>query len=153
MTTTEILLRRLLRVSAIVTGLAIVPMWMPRSWMEATHEAIGLGRLPDEPIVDYMARTLSALYAVYGGLLAVLSADVRRYRAVIVYLSLVSIGFGLWVAVLDSSLEFPISWALTEGSIVVVLGSVMLALALRIPPPPSPTATRPPQPPDPPGRT
>ena len=37
--------------------------------MAACHEAMGLGPFPDAPIVEYLARSVSAYYAMLGGLL------------------------------------------------------------------------------------
>jgi len=47
------------------------------------NAAIGLGELPGKPIVVYLVRGMSAMCALYGGLLLVLAGDVHRYRRVI----------------------------------------------------------------------
>ena len=61
---------RLVGLSAI---LAIVAVVMPFSWMAAAHEFLGMGEMPEGAIVDYLARSLSAVYVVLGVLLWKLS--------------------------------------------------------------------------------
>ncbi|MDP7441455.1 MAG: hypothetical protein QGI37_06845 [Verrucomicrobiota bacterium] len=60
-------------------------MLMPIAWAQSAHAAIGLGELPVEPIVEYLVRGMSAMCALYGGLLLLLANDVHRYRRVITY--------------------------------------------------------------------
>jgi hypothetical protein len=47
----------------------------PYSWMNAIHQWLGLGVLPDAPVAGYLARSTSAFYAMLGGLLWVLLFD------------------------------------------------------------------------------
>jgi hypothetical protein len=75
----------LLRLVGGVCLLALVPLWMPRAWMDAGHRWLDLGPFPDAPIAEYLARSVSSLSAFYGGLLIALSFDVRRYVLVIRY--------------------------------------------------------------------
>jgi hypothetical protein len=58
---------------------------MPRAWIVAGHRWLGWGPFPDSPVAEYLARSVSALSAFYGGLLVVLATDVRRYAPVIRY--------------------------------------------------------------------
>ena len=83
--TAEKLLVWILRAAGVVCVLAIVPMLMPTAWAQSAHAAIGLGDLPGEPIVEYLVRGMSAMCALYGGLLLVLASNVHRYRRVITY--------------------------------------------------------------------
>ncbi len=75
----------LLRFVGGVCLLALVPLWMPRSWMDAGHRWLGWGAFPDAPVAEYLARSVSSLSAFYGGLLIALSGDVRRYGPLIRY--------------------------------------------------------------------
>jgi hypothetical protein len=75
----------LLRLVGGVCLLALVALGMPRAWMEAGHRWLGWGAFPAAPVADYLARSVSALSAFYGGLLLVLSLDVRRYGPLIRY--------------------------------------------------------------------
>ena len=81
----ESYLKLLLQTFGAVTVIALFPFVMPRSWMAVVHEGLGLGVLPDNPEVEYLARTTSALYGFLGGLYLVLATDVRRYARIITY--------------------------------------------------------------------
>jgi len=78
-------LKLLLRVVGGVCLLALISLWMPRDWIDAGHRWLGWGKFPDAPIAEYLARSVSALCAFYGGLLVILSSDIRRYALVIRY--------------------------------------------------------------------
>jgi hypothetical protein len=78
-------LKLLLRLVGGLCLLALISLWMPRSWVEAGHRWLGWGEFPDAPVAEYLARSVSALSAFYGGLLVVLSFDVRRYVVLIRY--------------------------------------------------------------------
>ena len=78
-------LKVLLQAFGAVTVIALVPCVMPRNWMAVVHEWLGMGVLPDKPVVEYLARTTSALYGFLGGLYLVLATDVRRFARVITY--------------------------------------------------------------------
>ncbi|MBI5397130.1 MAG: hypothetical protein HZA91_17670 [Verrucomicrobia bacterium] len=127
----ERILKIFLRVYGAVAGLAIFAVFMPRAWMAATHEAIGLGKFPDGAIVEYLARSLSALYAFHGGLLWLVSRDVRRYAAIIAYIAVVGIAFSLLILALDVSLQLPVWWILGEGPCVLVISGVVLVLLAK----------------------
>ena len=85
---TEWLLKLLLRILGAICVLAVIPLFMPRSWLEAGHQSLGLGPFPATPIAEYLARSVSALCAFYGGLLLMLARDVRRLVSIIKYQAL-----------------------------------------------------------------
>lgn len=120
-----------LRIYGIVAGLAILAVFMPRAWMAATHEMIGLGKFPDGAIADYLARSVSALYAFHGGLLWILARDVRRYATVIAYVAAAGIAFSVFILALDVSLGLPVWWIMGEGPSVFVISLVVLALLAK----------------------
>ncbi|OHE80148.1 MAG: hypothetical protein A2107_15030 [Verrucomicrobia bacterium GWF2_62_7] len=120
-----------LRIYGTVAGLAIFAVFMPRAWMAATHEMIGLGKFPDGAIVDYLARSVSALYAFHGGLLWILARDVRRYATIIAYVAAAGIAFSVFILALDVSLGLPVWWILGEGPSVFVISLVVLALLAK----------------------
>ena len=62
---------------------ALVPVFMPLSWMAATHRWLGLGEMPTGPVVEYLARSVSAFYALVGGLCFMVAADLDRYRSLV----------------------------------------------------------------------
>src|SRR5271155_3846213 len=75
-----ILFRYLLGIGSLF---ALIPVVMPWSWMAATHRWLGLGEMPTGPIVAYLARSLSAFYALVGALCLVMASDLDRYRPLV----------------------------------------------------------------------
>jgi hypothetical protein len=94
------MLRIVLLAGGAMMALAILAVPLPASWMEAIHRAGGLGELPDAPIVDYLARTTSWMYAMLGGLCLLLATDPRRYAPIITYVACVLIFAAVLVTVL-----------------------------------------------------
>ena len=122
----------LLRVSGGVMLLALFAIVLPTQWMAATHRWLGLGEFPASPLVDYLTRSASALYAIYGGLLVLLARDVRRFAPVIVYLAVTGLAFGVVMIGVDFAAGMPRYWSVGEGPLVLVLSSVILWLARGI---------------------
>ena len=54
------LLRWLLVACGVMTLLALPAVFLPQAAMDAIHRSLGLGPLPEGPIVLYLARSLSA---------------------------------------------------------------------------------------------
>jgi hypothetical protein len=122
----------LLRVFGGVTLLATPFVFVPWTWMNAIHEGLlGMGRLPDQPIVGYLARSTSAFYAMMGGLFVLMSFDVQRYRPAIGYLLGVSVAFGVVIFGVDIAEGMPLYWRAAEGPMVVILSALMLWLWRR----------------------
>jgi len=132
MNTRERALILLLRVSGGVMLLALFAIVLPTEWMAATHRWLGLGEFPASPLVDYLTRSASALYAIYGGLLVLLARDVRRFAPVIVYLAVTGLAFGVIMIGVDFAAGMPRYWSVGEGPLVLVLSSVILWLARGI---------------------
>ena len=113
-------------------SLAIVPVFVPHAWMDACHRWLGLGTLPETPIIVYLTRSLSAMYAFHAGLLWIASRDVRRYAAIIIYVGLALVAFGgvmLWI---DIRAGLPWFWIAGEGPLTIVTGLVIFVLQRRI---------------------
>jgi len=132
MTGAERGLQILLRIGGVTMLLAFFAIFLPVRWMAVTHEWLGLGEFPASPLVDYLTRSASLLYAWHGGLLLVLSADIRRYRPVLVYLGVATSLGGLILLGIDLHAGMPTYWTLWEGPPVSVIGFLMIWLALRI---------------------
>ena len=67
------LLVLLLRLAGAVTIAAFPAMLLPTDWMDATHRWLGLGELPRAPVVEYLTRSIAALYGFHGVLLLVVA--------------------------------------------------------------------------------
>lgn len=123
-------LRGLIRAVGTVALLAAIAVIMPYSWMDHVHQWLGMGRLPSEPVVGYLARSTSAFYAILGGLLWVASSDLRRYRPILQYLGLAMVLLGLTLGVVDWVEGMPLWWRLAEGPIGIALGVILLVLTV-----------------------
>jgi len=128
----ELFFKVFLRIMGSVALLALVAVVMPYSWMNVTHQWLGMGRLPPEPIVGYLARSTSAFYAMLGGLLWLTSFDLHRHKLILCYLGIVMVIFGVALFVIDLLEGMPLYWCLTEGPINVVLGIVIFMRSYRI---------------------
>lgn len=78
----------LLRLGGAVMLTALGAVVMPFDWMNSIHRQVGLGELPHVPIVGYLTRSISALYALHGALLVFMAVDVRRYLPVVRFLAM-----------------------------------------------------------------
>lgn len=132
MTKQERFLKLLLRIIGSMALLAIFAVVIPYSWMNAVHRWLGMGELPDQPIVGYLARSASAFYALLGGLFWVVSFDLHRHKVVLCYLGIVVVMFGAALFVIDLLEGMPLHWSLTEGPFNVGFGIVILFLIYRI---------------------
>jgi hypothetical protein len=133
MTSTERLLAWYLRFAAFVLVLALPAVFFPHRWMDAVHNALGMGSLPELPMVGYLTRSNSAMCAFLGVLLAYLSFDLRRYRPLLLFLSVVHGLFGIVLLGVDLAVNMPGLWVLAEGPVIVAWAVLLNLLARRIP--------------------
>jgi hypothetical protein len=119
----------LLRLFGTSSLLGTVFVAAPESWMRAIHAALGMGELPAEPVVGYLARSTSALYAILGGLFWVVSFDPERHRSVLRYLGVALPVFGLSLYVIDWAEGLPGLWRIWEGTAVLGFGLLIGWLA------------------------
>jgi hypothetical protein len=115
--------------------LAAPAVFMPLSWMDVIHGWLGLGRLPQEPIVSYLARSVSAFYAMAGALALYVSFDVERYWRLIAVLAVELIVFGATFLAIDVALRMPAYWVFMEGPCCIALGGIVLWLQWLAGPP------------------
>jgi hypothetical protein len=119
----------LLRFVGVGALFALVAVFMPSSWMAATHRWLRLGEMPTGPVVEYLARSLSAFYAIMGALCLVLATDLERYRPLVRFLG---VAFALMSVVflgVDLPAGMPWWWSASEGPGGVVFGALLFALA------------------------
>lgn len=122
----------LLRATGIAMLTAFVFCVCPFSWMDAIHQRMGLGALPDIPIIRYLTRSLSGMYAYLGAMLWYLSGDVRRHRGTLLFLSITGLFFSIGILLLDSAAGMPLFWTLSEGPMTILLCGILLVLLLRV---------------------
>jgi len=122
------LLRWFLRLIGTASLLAILFVPAPYACMNSIHRLLGMGVLPDAPVVGYLARSTSGFYALLGGLLWVVSFDLARYRRILWYLGVSFVLFGLSLAAIDSIEGLPLFWRVAEGPIDAGFGVIILWL-------------------------
>ena len=127
-------LRLVLRVIGTSGLFALIFVVAPFSWMDRIHAGMGMGRLPEQPVVGYLTRSVSFLYALLGGLFWTLSFDLQRYRSLLLYLGLAVTVFGVSLIGIGWWEDLPLVWKLWEGPFTVALGITifMCARSLRL---------------------
>ena len=130
----------LLRLSGGLLVLAFFAVFLPTEWMARTHRWLGLGEFPRTPLVDYLTRSASALYCIHGGLLVVLSRDVRRFAPLVVYVAVAGIVFGAAMIAVDLGAGMPLYWTVGEGPSILLVGLATLWLARGIQRPGTPSS-------------
>ncbi len=131
MTPLPIALRALsgwLTLAGLVCASAMVAVVMPRAWHVWAHQGLGLGDFPAAPIVEYLARGMSAMCAFYGILLIWLARDVRRYAEVIRFQMLVLMGISLCSTLALWNSGMPPWWIYGDAGSVWTHGLVVLGL-------------------------
>lgn len=123
-----VVLLRLLGLLDLCASAAVVA---PRAWIAASHERLGLGPFPVQPIVEYLARCTSVWYASYGLLLWFISCDVERYARLISFLSCILILQGIVIVGIDLTAKMPGWWTTFEGPCCSGLGAILLMLQRR----------------------
>ena len=115
-------------------GLFAIPaIFLPYSWMNAIHEYVGLGELPDAPIVSYLTRSLSAFYAAVSVIILFVSFDIRRYRSFVKLWAVIIVAMGFVLLGIDVAAGMPTSWTLSEGPPTIAVGLLILWLQQKIP--------------------
>jgi hypothetical protein len=132
MTRWERFLTWVLRVSGVLMLLALVAVVMPQESMSAANRALLGEELPDSPIVWYLTRSVSLLYAAQGAVTLYLSFHVRRYLSLLVVQAWVAVVLGVSMLLLDLRIGMPALWVLVEGPWIVLLGLGVLWLIARI---------------------
>jgi hypothetical protein len=128
MTRQDRLLVLILRFTGILMLLAVPAIFMPFAWMQAVHSWLGMGELPETPIVSYLARSTSALYVGFGAIWLFLAQDVARYRAMIRFQGVLSLLLGVSLLIADFQAHMPLAWVVSEEGFIFVVGGLILAL-------------------------
>jgi hypothetical protein len=124
----ETLLRWLLIANGVMTLLALPAVFMPTSWMDMFHRRLELGPLPAGPIVQYLARSVSALYAAFGSLTLVIAWDLRRFAPLVTWWGITAILFGIILSWVDSNAPMPAHWSWSEVPYTLLTGTLVLIL-------------------------
>lgn len=130
--TADRLLWWLMRLDACVVLCAVPCAFLPFAWMDAVHrDWLGLGPLPDSPVVRYMTGSLSLVYALHGAVVLTVTLNWVRYRPLVPTLAGLHIALGVGLLAVDLRAGLPLWWALGEGPGLVAFGCVKLYLYRR----------------------
>jgi hypothetical protein len=109
--------------------LAFLAMLLPVDWMAATHPWLGLGAFPRTPIVDYLTRSIAALYGFHGVFVWIVSVDPVRYRAFVWFVAVMNVVFGAMMLAIDLHAGMPALWTAIEGPSIMAMGVAIAAAA------------------------
>ena len=128
------LLKLILQINGAVMATALIAVFLSHDQMAAIHEWLELEveKFPKAIIVDYIARSLSAFYAIMGILYLVLARDVHAHASVITFMAWASICFGVGSIVIGLQLGFPTWWTWGEGPFIILYGVAILWLQRKI---------------------
>ena len=127
MITAERLLKLLLVLCGLGCVVSVGPLYMPRSWMAAGHEWLGMGKFPDQPVAEYLARLTSGLYALYGALVLLMATDVRRYAPLIAAQAVMILALALSGGYFGWPIGIPKWWIVGDiGSCIGFCGGVLV---------------------------
>ena len=127
------MLTALLRIIGTASLTALVFVAAPHEWMRSIHAWLGMGELPEAPVVWYLARSTSAFYALTGGLFWLVSFDLERHRRVLVYLGAAVTLLGIALTIIDWAEGLPLLWKIWEGPFVTVFGLIVFTLSRSLP--------------------
>jgi hypothetical protein len=126
---------RWLKVVLVLAGLTTVSafpaMFLPADWMASMHARLGLGEFPAGPLVDYLTRSIAALYGFHGALLLFVSRDPIRYEPIVEFIAVVNITFGVIMIAVDLHAGMPTFWTVAEGPPIILLGMLVGTLNRR----------------------
>lgn len=110
--------------------LAFIAVVMPRSWMEISHERLGLGVMPHGPVLMFLIRQASYTYGMHGVSLWVLSFDVKRFRPLIILNGIAYLLAAPVFVAIDYNSGMPLWWTIGDSLGCGVLGAALLWCSL-----------------------
>ena len=105
----------LLQLTGLTEILAFIAVVMPRSWMEVSHEWLGLGEMPGGPIIMFMIRQASYAYGMHGISLFILASNITRFRPLIIFNGISFLLAGLVFFLIDYTYGMPLWWTLVDS--------------------------------------
>ena len=125
------LLTLILRAGGALLTVAFTAVFLPTDWMADIHRWLGMGELPRGPVVEYLTRTVSALYGFHGVLYLLIARDPLRHERIVRYIGVVNILGGAMLFAIDLYAGMPPWWTFAEGPPLVGLGILVLYLINR----------------------
>jgi hypothetical protein len=129
----ELIQKVLLRLAGTFEILAFVAVVMPRSWMEISHEWLGLGLMPHGAVLMFLIRQASYTYGMHGISLWVLALDVKRFRPLIILNGIAYLLAGPIFGAIDYTSGMPLWWTIGDCVGCGLLGAILLWCSLSAP--------------------
>lgn len=126
----ENILKLILRLSGALLVLAFIAVFLPYEIMNVLHNQMGLGKLPQIPIVDYLARSVSLFYGIHGVFVIYISFNIRHYVKFLKLLCILGFIFGVTIFFIDLNAQMPAYWSYSEGVLVSSLNLLVYILVL-----------------------
>lgn len=121
-------------VTALIMLSAAGAIVMPYEMMRDFYANLGLGELPNIPLVGYLTRSVSALYALSGATYWFLSRDIDRYLPFLRFSVLLTAVFNVVLILIDVGVEMPLYWTLGEGGFLAAWTAAFWWLVRRVEP-------------------
>ena len=120
----------LLRLAGAVEIVAFISVVMPRSWMEISHEWLGMGAMPDGPLVMFMIRQASYAYGMHGISLWLIASDVDRFRPLVIFNGIAFLLAAPVFFLIDYTSGVPFWWTIGDTLACAFFGSALLWLSV-----------------------
>ena len=117
-----------LRLTGATEILAFISVVMPRAWMESAHSWLGLGVMPEGPLLMFMIRQASYAYGMHGVSLWLMATDVRRYQPLIVFNAISFLLASVVFSLIDYTTGMPFWWTIVDGFGCASFGAAVLIL-------------------------
>ena len=118
----------LMRLEGSTEILAFVAVVMPRAWMETGHAWLGLGEMPDGPIIMFMIRQASYAYGMHGVSMWILASDVNRFRPIILFNGISFLLAAPVFFLIDYYSGMPWFWTISDSLACGLFGGALLWL-------------------------
>ena len=128
----ETLLAWFFRANGVVLTAAWPAVFFPTAWMASIHAEVGLGELPQAPIVEYLTRSASAIYGMLGVACFVLASDLRRFAPLVTLSGVSFLVLGALLVLIDLQAGMPAFWVYLEGPLLAPFGAIVLTLQARM---------------------
>jgi hypothetical protein len=111
--------------------IAFLFVLIPGKQMASIHAWLGLGDLPDAPIIFYLARSTSLLYGVHGFLMFVCGKNIKKYVGLAPVFGWLHVMLGFVMVGIDLSSGMPWWWTTFEGVPIAITGGFIVWLSNR----------------------
>lgn len=110
---------------------AIIAVFMPKAWMDACSELMGVDPLAATPLSGYLARLSSAMYVVHGSLILCLSYALPKHLELVPAFARTTLGLAAMMLWIDLVEGMPVDWTAMEFLALFVSGSITEWLVRR----------------------